>query len=37
MDLAKANHRRRVAGKVMSFEIKQRLEAARPVGVSRLA
>ncbi|BBX37938.1 hypothetical protein MMAG44476_15780 [Mycolicibacterium mageritense DSM 44476 = CIP 104973] len=37
MDLAKANHRRRVAGKEMSFEIKQRLEASRPVGVSRLA
>lgn len=37
MDLAKADHRRRVAGKEMSFEIKQRLEASRPVGVSRLA
>ncbi|OLO99056.1 polyketide cyclase / dehydrase and lipid transport [Mycolicibacterium porcinum] len=37
MDLAKMNHQRRVAGKVMSFGIKQRLEAARPVGVSRLA
>ncbi|MCV7156093.1 hypothetical protein [Mycolicibacterium brisbanense] len=37
MDLAKLNHQRRVAGKVMSFEIKQRLEASRPVGVSRLA
>ena len=37
MDLAKINHRRRVAGKVMSFEIKQRLEASRPVGVPRLA
>ncbi|MDH6195048.1 hypothetical protein M2272_001677 [Mycobacterium frederiksbergense] len=37
MDLAKMNHRRRVAGKVMAFEIKQRLEATRPVGVSRLA
>ncbi|ART69466.1 polyketide cyclase / dehydrase and lipid transport [Mycobacterium dioxanotrophicus] len=36
MDLAKLNHQRRVAGKVMSFEIKQRLEASRPVGVSRL-
>lgn len=36
MDLAKLNHRRRVAGKVMSFEIKQRLEASRPIGVSRL-
>lgn len=37
MDLAKLNHARRVAGKVMSFEIKDRLEAARPVGVSRLS
>jgi hypothetical protein len=37
MDLAKMNHRRRVAGKAMAFEIKQRLESARPVGVSRLA
>jgi hypothetical protein len=37
MDLAQMNHRRRVAGKVMAFEIKQRLEASRPIGVSRLA
>ncbi|MBU9765560.1 polyketide cyclase / dehydrase and lipid transport [Mycobacterium sp. TNTM28] len=37
MDLAAMNHRRRVAGKAMAFEIKQRLEADRPVGVSRLA
>ncbi|MDY6997052.1 MAG: polyketide cyclase / dehydrase and lipid transport [Actinomycetota bacterium] len=37
MDLAKMNHRRRVAGKDMAFEIKARLEAGRPVGVSRLA
>lgn len=37
MDLAKLNHQRRVAGKVMAFGIKQRLESARPVGVSRLA
>lgn len=37
LDLAKLNHARRVAGKKMSFEIKTRLEAARPVGVSRLA
>ncbi|OMC39787.1 polyketide cyclase / dehydrase and lipid transport [Mycobacterium sp. GA-1841] len=37
MDLANMNHRRRVAGKAMSFEIKQRLESTRPVGVSRLA
>ena len=33
MDLAKVNHRRRVAGKKMSFEVKQKLEAARPVGM----
>ncbi|MCV7281492.1 polyketide cyclase / dehydrase and lipid transport [Mycolicibacterium flavescens] len=37
MNLAKMNHRRRVDGKVMAFEVKQRLEATRPVGVSRLA
>ncbi|SEH75455.1 hypothetical protein SAMN04489835_3679 [Mycolicibacterium rutilum] len=37
MNLAKMNHRRRVAGKAMAFEVKQRLEATRPVGVSRLA
>jgi hypothetical protein len=37
MNLAKLNHRRRVAGKNMAFEVKQRLEAARPIGVSRLA
>ncbi|WP_454790733.1 polyketide cyclase / dehydrase and lipid transport [Mycolicibacterium lutetiense] len=37
MDLAKMNHQRRVAGKAMAFGIKQRLESARPVGVSRLA
>lgn len=36
-DLAKLNHSRRVAGKRMAFEIKTRLEAQRPVGVSRLA
>ncbi|MDO0976163.1 polyketide cyclase / dehydrase and lipid transport [Mycolicibacterium frederiksbergense] len=36
-DLAKLNHNRRVAGKRMAFEIKTRLEAQRPVGVSRLA
>ena len=34
MDLAKANHRRRVAGKRMAFEVKNRLEASRPVGVA---
>ncbi len=37
MNLAKMNHRRRVAGKEMAFEVKQRLEASRPIGVSRLA
>ena len=37
MNLAKANHRRRVAGKNMAFEVKRTLEATRPVGVSRLA
>lgn len=37
LDLAKLNHNRRVAGKKMAFEIKTRLEARRPVGVSRLA
>jgi hypothetical protein len=37
MNLAKMNHRRRVAGKNMAFEVKQRLEAARPVGLPPLA
>lgn len=37
MNLAKLNHRRRVAGKRMAFEVKQKLEESRPVGVSRLA
>jgi uncharacterized protein YndB with AHSA1/START domain len=37
MNLAAMNHRRRVAGKTMAFEVKHRLEAGRPVGVSRLA
>lgn len=36
MKLPKLNHQRRVAGKTMAFEIKQTLEATRPVGVSRL-
>lgn len=31
--LAAANRARRVAGKTMSFELKSRLEAGRPVGV----
>jgi hypothetical protein len=34
MNLAKMNHRRRVAGKKMGFEVKTTLERARPVGVS---
>lgn len=33
MDLAGMTHRRRVAGKRMAFEIKNTLEAGRPVGV----
>jgi hypothetical protein len=37
MNLPKTNHRRRVAGKNMAFEVKRTLEATRPVGVSRLA
>jgi hypothetical protein len=37
MDVAKLNHRRRVAGKKMAFEVKRKLEETRPVGVSRLA
>lgn len=37
MDLAKTNHQRRVAGKNMAFEVKAKLEEARPVGVSRLS
>ena len=37
MKLPKVNHRRRVAGKDMAFEVKRTLESTRPVGVSRLA
>ncbi|MBV9090259.1 MAG: polyketide cyclase / dehydrase and lipid transport [Mycobacteriaceae bacterium] len=37
MNLARMNHRRRVAGKEMAFEVKTRLEQPRPVGVSPLA
>ncbi|TRW79170.1 polyketide cyclase / dehydrase and lipid transport [Mycolicibacterium sp. 018/SC-01/001] len=37
MNLPKMNHRRRVAGKAMAFEVKRTLESGRPVGVSRLA
>lgn len=36
MNLGKANHRRRVAGRRMAFEVKRELEAGRPVGVPRL-
>jgi hypothetical protein len=36
MNLAKLNHRRRVAGKRMAFEVKTTLERSRPVGLSRL-
>jgi hypothetical protein len=32
MNLAVLNHRRRVAGKRMAFEVKNTLEASRPVG-----
>lgn len=31
---AKLTHQRRVAGKRMAFEVKNRLEASRPVGVA---
>ncbi|MDI3313774.1 MAG: polyketide cyclase / dehydrase and lipid transport [Mycobacterium sp.] len=34
MNLAKITHRRRVAGKKMAFEVKEKLERSRPVGVS---
>ncbi|MGV0633623.1 polyketide cyclase / dehydrase and lipid transport [Mycolicibacillus trivialis] len=34
MNLAAMTHRRRVAGKAMSFELKQILEADRPIGVA---
>jgi hypothetical protein len=34
MNLAKLNHKRRVAGKNMAFEVKTTLERSRPVGVS---
>jgi hypothetical protein len=37
MNLTKLNHRRRVAGKKMAFEVKRTLEQSRPVGLSRLA
>jgi len=34
MNLAEMTHQRRVAGKRMAFEVKNRLEASRPVGVA---
>jgi hypothetical protein len=34
LNLAKMTHRRRVAGKKMTFEVKTTLERSRPVGVS---
>ena len=37
INFAKANHHRRVAGKRMAFEVKQKMEESRKVGVSRLA
>jgi hypothetical protein len=35
MNLAKATHQRRVAGKQMAFEVKTTLERTRQVGASR--
>lgn len=37
MNMAKVNHRRRVAGKKMAFEVKTMLERSRPIGCARLA
>ena len=37
LNLAKMTHRRRVAGKIMAFEVKKTLERSRPVGVSPVA
>jgi hypothetical protein len=34
MDLAAMTHRRRVAGKRMSFEVKNELEESRPLGTA---
>jgi hypothetical protein len=34
LNLAKITHRRRVAGKMMAFELKTTLERSRPVGVA---
>ncbi|MCG5432706.1 polyketide cyclase / dehydrase and lipid transport [Mycobacterium sp. MYCO198283] len=35
LDLPKLTHRRRAAGRAMTFEVKERLERGRPIGVSR--
>jgi hypothetical protein len=37
LNLAKMTHRRRVAGKIMAFEVKKTLERSRPIGVSPVA
>ena len=37
MNLAGMTHQRRVAGKRMAFEVKNVLEAGRPVGVAPTA
>jgi hypothetical protein len=34
LNLAEMTHHRRVAGKIMAFEVKTTLERSRPVGVS---
>ncbi|MFD1813071.1 polyketide cyclase / dehydrase and lipid transport [Rhodococcus gannanensis] len=34
LDLAELNHARRLAGKVVTFEVKRELEAGRPAGES---
>lgn len=36
INLAQANHQRRVAGKRMAFGIKTQLEASRPIGEPRV-
>lgn len=37
LDLAGLNHARRLAGKVVAFEVKRELEAGRPAGESPLS
>jgi len=37
LNLAKLTHRRRVAGKIMAFEVKTALERSRPIGVAPVA